>query len=835
MLKPRLFVGTLVIVIGLVSGPAWAQRGRGPGAPGTTPDKPAATKPGELKKYDDVITKNARTYPGVFTVHRIDDKVYFEIPTEAFDRLMLWTAEVVKGPAGVSWGGQALGHHHLRWERRGNKVYLWKVSFAKRGDGKAIEAAVAAADMSTIVDSFNVEAEGKDRSAVINATPLYLSDIVDLSVKRAGGSPQATIDDSRSYLEEIKAFPTNIEVRSLLTFRGGGGGGLGRGGVAVPAVGPTPSHSAVVHYSLVVLPERPMQGRFFDPRVGYFTQAFENYSSATTWVDNQQYIARFRLEKKDPAADVSEPVKPIVFYISREVPEKWRPYLMKGIEDWKPAFEKAGFKNAIVAREAPDPHQDPSWDPEDARNSVIRWVAEPVENAMGPNVHDPRSGEVISAHIIFWHDILKIMQEMYFVQCSAQDPRASKLPLPDAVTGELLRCVAAHEVGHTLGLRHNHRASSAYTIEQLRDPKFTETHGTVASIMSYGRFNYVCQPEDKVKHLVPVVGPYDYFAIEWGYKGIAGAKTSDEERPTLDKWAARQLEEPWLRFGGEDGPAMVDPTVKTENIGSDSVKATELGLKNLDRVLDHLVAATTSLGEDFSLLEDTYRAILTHRRNWFSAVALYVGGVVENRTLGGRGTESFTRVPKEKQREAVKFLCNNSFSTPTKLLNPAIVNRFKYVGVASEITSQQTALLRSLLGNGRVRRLMDAEVLLADKAYTATELVNDVQDGVWSELAGDTSQNGLRIDSLRRNLQRMYLEVLKNELAPKDEAKPPVSLFGEDLGAGGSSDFRAIAREAVTLLKQRVATSIPRASDSITRAHLKECARDIDAMLAEKK
>ncbi len=300
------------------------------------------------------------------------------------------------------------------------------------------------------------------------------------------------------------------------------------------------------------------------------------------------------------------------------------------------------------------------------------------------------------------------------------------------------------------------------------------------------------------------------------------------------RWAARQLDEPWLRFGGEDGPATVDPTVKTENIGNDSLKATELGLKNIDRVLDHLVAGTTTLGEDFSLLEDTYKAILVHRRNWFNAVALNVGGVVENRTLGGRGTETFSRVPKEKQREATKFLCNNAFTTPTKLLNPTIVNRFKYVGVASEVTSQQSALLRSLLGGGRVRRLMDAEVLLADKAYTATDLVNDVQDGVWSELAGETSQSGLRIDSLRRSLQRTYLEVLKSELLPKDDARPAVSPFGDDLGGGGS-DFRAIAREAVTLLKQRVTANIPRASDSITRAHLKECARDIEAMLAEKK
>ncbi len=320
-----------------------------------------------------------------------------------------------------------------------------------------------------------------------------------------------------------------------------------------------------------------MMPRYFDPRVGYFTESFEKYDDPKTWVMRRQFIARYRLEKKDPGASVSEPVKPITFYLSREVPEKWRPFLKKGVEDWNPAFEEAGFKKAIVCREAPERAEDPNWDPEDARYSVIRWVAEPVSNAMGPHVHDPRSGEIVSAHLIFYHDILKLTQLWYFVQCSAVDKRARHLPLPDELTGELLRSVATHEVGHTLGLRHNHRASQAYSIQQLRDPAFTAEHGNVASIMSYGRYNYVAQPEDKVARLIPIVGPYDRFAISWGYKPIPKAKTAEEEAATLDEWAARQLKEPFLRFGGEDGPSSVDPTVLTENIGNDAVQATALG------------------------------------------------------------------------------------------------------------------------------------------------------------------------------------------------------------------------------------------------------------------
>ncbi|MFM7109561.1 MAG: zinc-dependent metalloprotease, partial [Planctomycetota bacterium] len=347
------------------------------------------------------------------------------------------------------------------------------------------------------------------------------------------------------------------------------------------------------------------------PRVGYFTESFVDYAHPLGWSQTKQFIARYRLEKKDPSAAVSEVVKPITYYLSKEIPEKWRPYMKKGVEDWAPAFAKAGFKNAIVCRDAPTRAEDPNFDPEDARYSVIRWVAEPVANAMGPHVHDPRSGEIISAHIIFWHDVVKLAQMWYFVQCSAQDARARKLPLPDEVTGELLRYICAHEVGHTIGLRHNHRASQAYSIAQLRDPKFTEVHGSVGSIMSYGRYNYVCQPEDKipVKDLIPKLAPYDFFAIEWGYKPIANAKAPDAEKATLDEWASRQIKEPFLRFGGEDGPSMVDPTVLTENIGNDPIEATTLGIKNTDKVLDHLLQATTTKGEDYSLLEETWKEI----------------------------------------------------------------------------------------------------------------------------------------------------------------------------------------------------------------------------------
>jgi hypothetical protein len=479
------------------------------------------------------------------------------------------------------------------------------------------------------------------------------------------------------------------------------------------------------------------------------------------------FIQRYRLEKKDPMAEVSEPVKPIVFYLSREIPDRWRPYIKRGIEDWQKVFENAGFRNAIIARDAPTPQEDPNWDPEDVRYNVVRWTPSGRQNAMGPAVIDPRSGEVISSHAIFWHDVLRLAETWYFTQVGPLDPRAQKLPLPEDITGELLRYVVSHEIGHALGLRHNFKGHSAYTVAQLRSREWTEKWGDTASIMDYARLNYVAQPGDGA-YLLPKIGPYDYFAIEWGYKpltqwGFADGKrttvpmTSDSEWSRLDQMAARQIADPTLRFGGEDDAAAVDPQVGTNVVGGDPIEAAELGLKNIDRVVPMLIPAATQLGGTYTRVSELYEALITQRYRELLAVAKLVGGVEETRYEAGRGTAPFRPVPATRQRAAVKFLLDYAFSIPHALIDPEVLMRISASGDADSLQGSNVQLLRKLIDPGVFQRMSVAQSMDPERnGYTGLDMLYDLNDGLFRELEAPAPV----IELYRRDLQRNYVTQL---------------------------------------------------------------------------
>ena len=789
-----------LFAVGCLSTAAFAQKPTSP--PPAAETKPADAKPavkpvkaGEPKPYKDVITAEAKSDKGLFTVHQIDEKIYFEIPAALLGKDMLWQTEIAETGSGAGYGGRAVGNKVIQWTRRHNTIYLRAISYAMRGDGKsAIQRAVDATNVSPILAAFQVEAEGPDKAAVIDATRLYAGDAGPVP---AGPAMGGGADPSRSFIERIKSFPLNIEGRATVTFNR-----------------PAGAVTTTVHHSLILLPAKPMTGRYFDDRIGYFTEGFSDYASGEHRVKDRAFATRYRLVKKDPTAAVSDPVNPIVYYVSREVPEQWRKYIKQAIEDWKPAFEQAGFSNAIIAKDAPTEKEDPNWDPEDVRHSVIRWAAQPVENAMGPHVHDPRSGEILSAHVIVWHDALKLAEQWYFVQCACLDAKAQTLPLPEPLMGELVRYIVAHEVGHTLGLRHNHKGSSAYTVAQLRSKEFTEKFGDEASIMDYGRFNYVAQPGDNAR-LIPLLGPYDKFAIEWGYKPLVGATTSESEKSELDAIAARQATDVALRFGGEDDKARVDPTVQTEDLGSNPIEATAYGLKNIDRNVNLLVNATTRFGEDYSLLQELYFQLLNQRQQELFHVAKLVGGVVETRFNAGRGGDVFRPVPRAQQQQAVNFLLANAFTTPRTMLAPTILNRIEPAGVMARVLNGQIFMLSSLLSESRLRRMMDKEAMPTGPAYTVSQLVGDLQNGIWSEL----DMPAPAVDLYRRNLQRGYLQSLKPRLTSDTAAQ---------------SEFRPVVMAALRQLQPKVNVSLAKAKDAATIVHLRDCKNEIENLLNPK-
>ena len=533
----------------------------GRGGRGGQPTPPAP------RPYAQVITAAAKTDDGIVKVHRVGETLYYEIPKAQLGKDFLWNTQIKKTTIGAGYGGQAAGSRIVRWVPKGDRVLLLSIDHSLVADqSNPIYQAIDDANYPTIIRAFNVAAYSPSGDPVIDVTPLFLTDVPEISVRgRIGGRG---FDPTRSFVERAVSFPENVNVEVTQTFtanEAAAGAGEGRGAPVARGMRGS-SGTVLTHHSMVKLPEKPMMGRLFDERVGYFTQGFTDYGAEDHRSVAKRYITRYRLEKKDPNAEISEPVKPIVYYVDPATPAKWVPFVKKGIEDWQPAFEAAGFRKAIVAAEAPK--NDPEWSPEDARYSVIRWLPSTTENASGPHVHDPRTGEILEADIQFYHNVQNLAKNWYFVQAGPLDPRASKLPLPDDLMGELMRYVVAHEVGHTLGFQHNMKASSAYTIEQIRDPKWVKEMGHTPTLMDYSRFNYVAQPEDKIDpaDLIPKIGPYDKWATMWGYKPIPGARTPDQEKATLDKWAREQDDKPYLRFSTE-GSEGSDPGDQTEAVG----------------------------------------------------------------------------------------------------------------------------------------------------------------------------------------------------------------------------------------------------------------------------
>jgi hypothetical protein len=810
-----------------------------PATPPTgTPPSGAAAASGGIKPYKDVITAQAKSDDGLFTVHRIDEKLFYEIPVKLLGREMLLVTRQAKTPQ-VGYGGEEVNTEVVRWERKFNRILLRTISYVNiAADSLPIARAVKAANFEEIIASFPLAAYGKDSTTlVIDVSPLFTTDIPILTPSQAmrsqlGIAPgPGGLDASRTYIDYARSYPQNIEVENVVTFNA----------TTAPQNRSSRTASFAMHHSMVLLPEKPMMPRLADNRVGYFSLRKTDYGLDVQKAEQRTYIIRWRLEPKDTAAflrgELVEPKKPITYYIDPATPTKWRKYLKQGVEDWNEAFAEAGFKNAIRCLEPPTPQEDPEFNPEDVRYSVIRYFPSPIANAYGPNVNDPRSGEIIESDIGWYHNVMSLVNGWYFSQAVA-DPRSHKMPLPDSLMGELIRFVSAHEVGHTLGFPHNMKASNAYPVDSLRSKAFTEKYGTAPSIMDYARFNYVAQPGDGAA-MYPKIGPYDKFALRWGYRPIIGAKTPDDELDTLRAWALATEKDKMLRFGAQQFRDILDPFSQTEDLGDDAVKATTYGVKNIERAMGYLLDAAVKKGEDYDVLQELYSGPFGLIAQWareMGHVANYPGGVDIVLKVGGQKGEIYTPLPKARQREAVQYLVANAYVVPKMFVRPDVTRLLDAQGSVQRIMDVQRRILTTTLDNAKLLRLMEHEAQLGTEAYTVLDLYNDTQNGLFSELKAAR----ITTDAYRRNLQRAFVEELGAKLVPPPPPILPPGIPPEFAAAlripdVSKTEIRGLTRNQLENLQASCKAAVGKAADTQTRAHLKELVITIENILNPKK
>ncbi|WP_091495277.1 zinc-dependent metalloprotease [Flavobacterium phragmitis] len=780
-----------------------------------TPEKKADSTSTQLKgmlAYNKVITDKAKNKAGLFTVSQVDTKYYFQIPDSLFNRYMLVVTRFLSTPQGMGvFGGEKANEQTIYFEKGANNtVYLRSLQYRQdvRSADSMLAKALAGSNENPIVAAFPIKTTNPDtKEVVIDVTDVFKKDnpMFAIESKEKTEKKLTSLADDKSFIESIDAYPINIEVKTTKTY--------------TSATASSGSITLRLNTSIVLLPKTPMRKRFFDERVGYFANKYVLFDDDEQRAQTKYIIQRYRLEPKDKDikkylnGELVEPKKQIVYYIDPATPKKWRPYLIAGINDWQKAFEAAGFKNAIVGKEWPE--NDPTMSLEDARYSVVRYYASETPNAYGPRISDPRSGEIIESHVGWYHNVMKLVQRWYMIQAGPLDARARKMHLDDELMGQLIRFVSSHEIGHTIGLRHNMGASSATPVEKLRDKKWVEANGHTVSIMDYARFNYVAQPEDNIspKGIYPRIGVYDKWAVKWGYGYYPKAKDEFEEEKILAKLTTDSLTaNPKLWFGGEGKDE--DPRSQKEDIGDDSVLASDYGIKNLKRVVPNLIEWTYQPNDAYENLEDMHKAVVLQYGRYLYHVLKNIGSnYITKRTVDEKGAV-FQPVPKAKVKAAVDYVGRQLFVAPLWMY-PQELDKLIPLKTSEQISDQQNQVLNMLLSSGMLYNISQKAIQF-EGAYTVPEFLNDLQQTVWVQFSGDEKQ-----DFYRRSLQRGYIEKMGMLLLPK-ETEP-----GKALNTAQRSDVRLYAKQHLVKLRAEV-VKLMNSATGINKDHFEAILIEID-------
>jgi hypothetical protein len=791
-----------------------------------------------------LITPKAKTSKGLFNVHKIDDKFYFEIKESLFGReiMAITRFSKVAGGGGV-YGGELANQQVVKFEKGpDNKVFMRVVTVISVADSsQPIYRAVKNSNLDPIAASFDIKAFGADSTgAIIDVTDYFKGDnqAVSISPSSKRRLNLIALQPDKSYIETIKSFPINTEVRSVKTF---GASAAMPGMGAAPSPFPSASLPAAnaagvvtleINNSFILLPEKPMQKRMNDPRTGYFVDDYTVYNDDQQKTEESSFIVRWKLQPKKEdlekwkRGELVEPEKPIVYYIDPATPKKWRTYLIQGVNDWQAAFEKAGFKNAIMGKEWPE--GDSTMSLEDARYSVIRYFASDIQNAYGPNVHDPRSGEILESHIGWYHNVMSLLHDWYFVQTAAVDTAARKMKFDDDLMGNLIRFVSSHEVGHTLGLRHNMGSSSKTPVEKLRDKAWVEANGHTASIMDYARFNYVAQPEDKIGRagLFPRIGDYDKWAIEWGY-GYGADNEEDDKKQRNKLYNERLAKNPRVWFGTYEYGNLSDPRTQSEDLGDNSMKASDYGVKNLKRIMAKLPEWTKEEGDRYQNLQQMYGQVVSQFNRYLGHVARNIGGYYETPKSVEQAGDVYEVTPKAIQKEAVAFVNNHLFTTPEWMLNNEILNKISNP-VSDQLSTIQDNVLGSVLSSSRLTK-MAVHANRFPNAYSVDELLNDMEKNILSEWTAKKS-----IDGHRRNLQKSYVERMI-ALLGTGTASPAMGGFVISVAVDSKkTDVYSVVRGHLNAMKNASQAAAAVATDNMTKYHLQDITERIKRALDPK-